>query len=327
MSIEEKKVVCWASPGCIHQCGLIATVEDGRLTPAGAREKILADADAQGCADRMPYHINWLYNSEQLLHPLKRKGERGENQWERISWDQALDEIAAKLATLKEQYGAETLALHEGTYRSDLYGIRTRFLNLFGNPTNIGCAGTICRCNTVALNYALLGMCNARPKLPNLKCLVIDGCNLSGTAPLDFQRLKKRHAQGDLKLIVIDPRKTDAGRFADIWVQLRPGTDTALFMGWMNVIFEEGLWNRDFVENWTFGFDELRARAAEYPPDRVADIPWVPPEIIRESARHQLAGRLPLGLRHRHVRPQLHKGRAGPHLPARHHGQPGRRRR
>ena len=283
MSIEEKKVVCWASPGCIHQCGLIATVEDGRLTRLRGNPDY--PTPNHGCADRMPYHINWLYNSEQLLHPLKRKGERGENQWERISWDQALDEIAAKLATLKEQYGAETLALHEGTYRSDLYGIRTRFLNLFGNPTNIGCAGTICRCNTVALNYALLGMCNARPKLPNLKCLAIDGCNLSGTAPLDFQRLKKRHAQGDLKLIVIDPRKTDAGRFADIWVQLRPGTDTALFMGWMNVIFEEGLWNRDFVENWTFGFDELRARAAEYPPDRVADITWVPPEIIRESAR------------------------------------------
>jgi len=281
--VEEKKIVCWASPGCIHQCGLIATVEDGRLV------KLRGNPDYptpnHGCADRMPYHVNWLYNSEQLLHPLKRVGERGENQWEQIPWDQALDEIAAKLAELKEKYGPETLALHEGTYRNDMYGLRTRFLNLFGNPSNIGCAGTICRCNTVAMNYALLGMTNARPKAANVKCLVLDGCALSETAPLDFQRLKQRKTDGDFKLIVIDPRKTAAGRFADIWVQLRPGTDTALFLGWINVIIEEGLYDKEFVDEWTFGFDELRARAAEYTPERVAEITWVPPDVIRESAR------------------------------------------
>jgi len=144
MGTEEKKVVCWASPGCIHQCGLIATVEDGELTQLRGNPDY--PTPNHGCGDRMPHHVKWVYNDEQLLYPLKRKGERGENQWERISWDQALDEIGAKLAVLKEQYGAETLALHEGTYRNDMYGIRTRFLNLFENPTNIGCAGTICRC-------------------------------------------------------------------------------------------------------------------------------------------------------------------------------------
>ena len=112
-----------------------------------------------------------------------------------------------------------------------MYPMRTRFLNLFGNPSNIGCAGTICRCNTVAMNYALLGMANSRSKLPNLKCLVIDGCNLSGTAPLDFQRLKKRMGQGDLKLIVIERRPTPAasptsGSFAS-------RHDTGSFMAWI----------------------------------------------------------------------------------------------
>ena len=124
-------------------------------------------------------------------HPLKRKGERGENQWERISWDQALDEIAAKLAELKAKHGAETLALHEGTYRSDMYPMRTRFLNLFGNPSNIGCAGTICRCNTIAMNYALLGCANSRAKLQQMACVVLHGNNIGHTAPLDWQRLKQ----------------------------------------------------------------------------------------------------------------------------------------
>ena len=202
--VEEKKIVCWASPGCIHQCGLIAAVEDGRLV--GLRGNPDYPTPNHGCGDRMPHHIKWLYSSEQLLHPLKRVGERGENRWEQIPWDRALDEIAAKLAELKAAHGPETLALHEGTYRSDMYPMRTRFLNLFGNPSNIGCAGTICRCNTVAMNYALAGMANARPKPSDLKCLVIEGCALSETAPLDFQRLKQRMAGGGLKLIVIDPR-------------------------------------------------------------------------------------------------------------------------
>ncbi len=179
--LEEKKIVCWASPGCIHQCGLIATVKDGELVHLRGNPDY--PTPNHGCADRMPHHAKWLYSSEQLLHPLKRKGSGARTSGSRSPGTRLWTRSPAKLAGLKEQYGAETLALHEGTYRNDQYGIRTRFLNLFGNPTNIGCAGTICRCNTVALNYALLGMANSRGKMPNLKCLVIDGCNLSGTAP------------------------------------------------------------------------------------------------------------------------------------------------
>jgi len=281
--VVEKKIVCWASPGCIHQCGLIATVRDGRLV--GLRGNPDYPTPNRGCSDRMPHHIRWLYSPDQLLHPLKRVGERGEGQWQRISWDQALDEIAAKLAALKQDYGPETLALHEGTYRSDLYPLRTRFLNLFGNPSNIGCAGTICRCNTIAMNYALLGCANARPKLDRLKCVVLHGCNLPHTAPLDWQRLRRRLEDGETRLIVVDPRKTEAGRYADFWLQLRPGTDAALLMAWINVIIEEGLYDEEFVGEWTFGFDQLRGRAAEYPPEKVANITWVPADLIRDSAR------------------------------------------
>jgi thiosulfate reductase / polysulfide reductase chain A len=282
-NVEEKKIVCWASPGCVHQCGLIATVEDGRLVRLRGNPDY--PTPNHGCADRMPHHIKWLYSPEQLLHPLKRVGERGEDRWEQIPWDQALDEIAAKLAALKERYGAETLAVQEGTYRSDMYPMRTRFLNLFGNPSNIGCAGTICRCNTIAMNYALLGCANSRAKLAQMECVVLHGNNIRHTAPLDWQRLKRRVEAGETKLIVIDPRKTEAGGYADLWLQLRPGTDTALLMAWINVIVEEGLYDKAFVDDWTSGFDELRARAAEYTPERVAEITWVAPDLIRASAR------------------------------------------
>ena len=279
----EKKIVCWASPGCVHQCGLIATVEDGKLVRLRGNPEY--PTPNRGCADRMPHHIKWLYSPEQLMYPLKRIGERGEDRWKRISWDQALDEIAAKLAGLKAQFGAETLSVHEGTYRSDMYPMRTRFLNLFGNPSNIGCAGTICRCNTIAMNYALLGCANSRAKVHQMDCVVLHGNNVRHTSPLDWQRLRKRMEAKEVKVIVIDPRKTDAGRHADLWLQLRPGTDAALLLSWINVIIEEGLYDKAFVEEWTAGFEELRARAAQYTPERVADITWVSPELIRASAR------------------------------------------
>jgi anaerobic selenocysteine-containing dehydrogenase len=281
--VQERKIVCWASPGCVHQCGLIARVKDGRLV--GLRGNPDYPTPNRGCTDRMPHHIKWLYSPEQLLHPLKRVGERGQDRWEQIPWDQALDEIAEKLAALRDEYGPETLALHEGTYRSDMYPMRTRFLNLFGNPSNIGCAGTICRCNTIAINYALLGCANGRAKLQQMRCVVLHGNNIRHTAPLDWQRLRKRVEAKEARLIVIDPRKTEAGRYADLWLQLRPGTDAALLMAWVNVIIEEELYDKAFVKEWTFGFEELRHRAAEYTPERVAEITWVPPDAIRESAR------------------------------------------
>jgi anaerobic selenocysteine-containing dehydrogenase len=279
--IEEKKIICWASPGCKHECGLIATVKDSKLVNLRGNKDY--PTPNRGCADKMPHHIKWLYSSEQLLHPLKRAGERGENKWEQVSWDQALDEIAAKLADLKSKYGAETLALQEGTYRNDQYPMRTRFLNLFGNPGNIGCAGTICYCNTAALSYALIGIVSARPKMDIARCVVVDGCDLSQSVPQDWHRLKGRLPE--TKLIIIDPRRTDMGEYADMWLQIRPGTDTALLMAWINVIIQEGLYNRPFVDQWTFGFDELKKRAAEYTPAKVAEITWIPAEKIVASAR------------------------------------------
>ena len=89
------------------------------------------------------------------MYPLKRAGERGENKWQRISWDQALDEIADKLKKIKTQYGAESLVMSEGIDRAGVCGIRARFLNLFGNPGNVGSAGSLCHCNRIAIDYII----------------------------------------------------------------------------------------------------------------------------------------------------------------------------
>jgi anaerobic selenocysteine-containing dehydrogenase len=95
---------------------------------------------------------------------------------------------------------------------------------------------------------------------------------------------KWRSQKPEAKLIVIDPRQTEMAKMADIWLQIRPGTDTALLMAWINVIIARGLYDREFVEQWTYGFEQLKQRAAEYTPERAAEISWIPAEQIVSSA-------------------------------------------
>jgi thiosulfate reductase / polysulfide reductase chain A len=288
--VETKKAICWASPGCSSSCGILVKVKEGKIIDMRGNPEFPGSQGAV-CAQRFPHLAKWLDHPDQLKYPLKRKGERGENKWERISWDQALDEIAAKLKSLKEQYGAETLSVIEGTYRTDMYGIRGRFLNLFGNPQNAAAPGITCGCNKECLDIMLAGstlpsMVRVLSGLNSPKCLVFCGTYLPEARVIAWRQIKKRLQADDRpKVIVIDPRRTEMADYADIYLQIRPGTDAALFMAWLNVIIEEGLYDREFIEQWTFGFEELKKRALEYPPEKVAGITWIPADKIRESAR------------------------------------------
>ena len=145
---EVKKVGCWPSPGCHDKCGLLVDVEDGRMVGIKANPE---HPIPQGCGDRLPHLVKWQYHPEQLMYPLKRAGDRGEGKWQRIAWDQALDEIAVKLKEMKEEAGPESLVVAEGTYRSGPFWVRSRFCSLFGNPQNVTHPGIVCmlNCNSV----------------------------------------------------------------------------------------------------------------------------------------------------------------------------------
>jgi thiosulfate reductase/polysulfide reductase chain A len=284
--VEVRKTLCWPSPGCHCNCGLLVRVKDNRVLSIRGNPEFPYNRGS--VCERIPHFRAWLEHPDQLMHPLKRRGARGENQWERISWDQALDEIAAKLRTLKEEYGAESLSTIEGTYRSDIYPIRARFLNLFGNPANVGASGTACACNKVALSYALAGTnipCILAPPIKHLNCLVLLGRDYTAANPVRRRPMQKwRTLKPEAKMIVVDPRRTEMAKMADMWLRIRPGTDAALLMAWMHVILSRSLYDREFVEDWTYGFERLRQRAAEYTPERVAAITWIPADKIIESA-------------------------------------------
>jgi anaerobic selenocysteine-containing dehydrogenase len=245
---------------------------------------------------------DWYHHPDRLNFPLKRIGNKGEGKWEQITWEQALDEIAAKLGEIKKQYGAEAVANTTGTGRThDEY--RRRFFNLFGSPNNIG-QGHICWGISNMVAAMMLGWAS---NFPSLIPEVTNAILLIGTNPhqsnraLWFGITGVKRAGG--KLIVIDPRKTELAEIADVWLQPRPGTDCTLLMSMINVIIEEGLYDKEFVERWCHGFDKLTERARQYEPEKAEEITWVPAEKIREAARiyaasKPAASRNEMGLEH-----------------------------
>jgi anaerobic selenocysteine-containing dehydrogenase len=259
--------------------------------------------------ERLKYAVKWLYHPDQLKHPLKRTGKRGEGKWQEIPWAQAVAEIAGRLNELKAEYGPQTLAVFEGTYRGENIWARSRFLNLMQNPQNVFHPGVVCTLNCLATEQAMMGdSVMATPDIAHTSCLVLSGMRPHESSPRTLASIVRRRQQAPLKLIVIDPVVTKIARMADIHLQIRPGTDAALFLGWINVIINESLYDKEFVSKWTIGFAKLAARALEYPPERFAQITRIPVEqIIASETRIALQG-----TRHRPGRPQLRPDQPGP---------------
>ena len=241
-----KRVLC---SFCHRNCGMLVTVEDGQVKNVKPDKK---DPISRGRACiRGLSVLDFHYHTDRLNYPLKRVGERGEGKWKRISWDQALDEIAEKLKEIKEKYGPEAVAIGKGTYRSPERWAMYRFAHLYGTP-NIFQSGNICFCLSLVINIITYGAFALphTPEVANTKCIVLWGKNPAHSYPhvwTDILKLKKRGT----KLIVVDPRRTEAAAKADLWLQIRPQTDCALALGWINVIINESLFDKEFVKKWT----------------------------------------------------------------------------
>ena len=269
----------WCGP-CHTRCGMLVHFENGRAV------KVQGDPDnpiSRGALCRRGQLIlEHLYNPERLNSPLKRTGRRGEGKWQELTWEQAMDEIAEKLGSLRDRYGAETLVLSRGTYRTYGWAMK-RFLNLFGSPNMTG-ANTICMCPSHTVEWCTCGSF-ARQDIGNAQCIVIQGYQPSQSyiipAWRDLRAAKSRGA----KVIVIEPRRTKEAELADIWLQIRPGTDVALMLGWLKIIIEENLYDPEFIEKWTVGFEQLREHLEQYSVGELARICWVPEDKLVAAAR------------------------------------------
>ena len=273
----------------------LLTVEDGIVT------KIRPDPDGplnrgRACVKGMSI-IEQMYHPDRLLHPMRRVGPKGSGSWERISWDEALDGIAERLNRYRSADGPESVALISGTGRHHLSQF-WRFANVLGTPNAASSGALIClgpRKNAGELcggHFASVDYYgDTRPG-----GILVWGANpaVSG-ADGELTFLIKDAIREGIPLIVVDPKPNELTRAARLWLPLRPGTDGALALGILNILFSEDLYDRDFAENWTYGFDELRERCAQYDLTRVSEITCLPPELILRAAR-EIAAVRPLAL-------------------------------
>jgi thiosulfate reductase/polysulfide reductase chain A len=279
---EIKKSTCM---GCHIHCRVEGHIVNRRLVKI-EEDKALPKAEAvrpivRACP-RARAFPDYVYHPDRLNFPLKRIGDRGDGKWREISWEEALDETAAKLSDIKRKYGAEAIATSVGTARThDEY--RMRFLNLLGSPNNFG-QGQICYAPGSTVSRAIYGWPDFYPAIGRTtRCVVILGANPEQAARGLWLALLSAQ-KGGAKLIVVDPRYTATAQRADIWLQLRPGTDCALYLGMINVIIKAELYDKAFVNNWCYGFDKLAERVQDYDLDKVAKITCLPAQKIKEAA-------------------------------------------
>jgi thiosulfate reductase/polysulfide reductase chain A len=280
--METKRVVCMQ---CHNACRLAAEVEEDRLVSVEPDETFPGTKSSYSITKGCPRRRNaleYFYHPGRLNYPLKRAGARGENKWQQISWDDALDEIGARLKKIIDQHGPEAIATTSGTGRTH-DEIRQRFFNLLGSPNHTG-AGQICYGPFCVMSHVLFGWRLFPVVRENTRCILLWGGGGPRYWDVFWKAAVKARKENGAKIIVIDPRGIDSVRQADLWLQIRPGTDCALALAMINHIIQKELYNKPFVEKWCHGFEDLRKRASQYPLDKVAEIAWVPAEKIQQAA-------------------------------------------
>ena len=228
------------------------------------------------------------YNPTRIQKPLRRVGPRGSGEFEEISWDEALDTIAKNMMDYRDQYGPQGVAMLEGTRRgwSRVY---SRLANTFGAP-NHGAAGWA-QClwprlidNTLTYGKGGQMQYSEGQDFVNADCIVVWGANPPTSWPVRANDIMNARQKG-AALIVVDPYLSEIAAKADIWLQVRPGSDTALALTMLHIIIEEQLYDAEFVSEWTVGFDELAAHVKPFTPAWGSEVTGIPADRIIEAAR------------------------------------------
>jgi thiosulfate reductase / polysulfide reductase chain A len=275
---------CWECSVC---CGSLLTVENGRVTD------IVPNPDqphSKGafCIKGIRGALGVTYGSSRLLYPMRRDGARGSGKWKRISWDEALDEMADRLAAVRTQHGARAIAGAVSGAFFSRGAIVALLMRSLGSPNWMINQDLCGGCRAVSARAMGLNITSGED-IANTSCVLLVGRNPSAADPVQWAAIKAAKKRG-ARLIVIDPKRIPACDLADIWLRPRPGTDAAIALAMITVMIEEGLFDRAFVESWCHGFVPLRERAAQYPPARAAELTGVPADQIVAAARMYAQG-------------------------------------
>jgi anaerobic selenocysteine-containing dehydrogenase len=274
MTLSKTRIVpttSWsAGPGCHGGCGILAHVRDNKLV------KIEGNPDHPWNRGRLCARVlamtQYTHHPDRLRHPLKRVGARGEGKWERISWEEAFDLIEKKMKAIRDEYGPQSMLFNAGTGR-DIYPWLCMLAYAYGSPNVMfGLTGSACygprlaAVNTVQGDFAVFDAAQwfperyDDPRWRRPECMIIWGYNIHATCPDNLfghwiiDMMKK-----GTKIISVDPRLSWFASRSKYHLPLRPGTDAALAMGFINVIIEENLYDREFAKTWTNATHLIRA--------------------------------------------------------------------
>ena len=269
------KTVCML---CFQVCGISAYVKEGKLTRV---EPMVEHPFSRGeLCSRGLNLIPYVYSPDRILYPMMKKN----GKLARISWNEALDIIANKLQQIKKEYGAHSVALSVGSIGAEnieISAFAQRFRGAFGTPNYFSIEAHCFRTRIMARLITFGTYPLEDPD--NSDCIILWGHNPDASEPPLAARINKALDRG-LKLIVIDPKRIPLAKRGK-FIQIRTGTDAALALAMMNVIINEGIYNKEFVEKYTLGFDKLKEHIKVYPPEKVAAICGISESDIREISR------------------------------------------
>ncbi len=268
---------------CFWKCGAIAYVKDGKLWKITGNPE---DPLSKGrLCPRGTGGIGAHYDDNRLKAPLLRKGKRGEEKFVKVTWDEALDFIAKKMKKIKSEYGPESMTLFS-------HGIGGAFLKhlmkAYGTPNITAPSFAQCRGPREIgfdLTYGDAIGSPERTDIKNTKCLVLIGShlgeNMHNTQVQEFAEAVQKGAT----IITVDPRFSVAASKAKYYLPIKPGTDIALLLAWMNVIVSEKLFDEKFIDKYAFGFEQFKYEISQYTPEWAYIQTTIDPDLIRESAR------------------------------------------
>ncbi len=286
--VEKKVIGCmWCQGGC----SMIVHIKDGRVIHLTGNPD---DPVTRGNICLKPYGSLELLNSpHRLIHPLKRVGARGDGaKFVKVSWDEALDEIAGKLKQIKLEHGGESLGIWaSGRSAADGRKLNKAFAKLYGTP-NYEKTGPFCNYSGKPAGVSVVGSRHtpwtySDDDFFSAELYIFVGSNMAATRPVIFQRLKKRKKAGACRIVCIDPRQSETSKIADRWLSIKPGRDLALALGLMHYLIANDLCDSEFIAAHTVGFARLRQEivARNYDLEWCARTTGLDAAVIVELAR------------------------------------------
>ncbi len=276
--VVTRKALC---ASCDIACSVVTEVQQGRVVRVRSSDNPIFRDNI--CMKGIVAPKGFAH-PDRIRHPLKRVGERGSGEWQQVSWSEAMQDIGQRLNHIVAEHGPEAWAVSTSQWNTGTdHGLGRRLMNHVGSPNWIS-GVALCAGNTAAVNRMTYGWFPMADILQT-RCIVLFGHNPKRHSWVPVYNQIRRAQAGGAKLIVLDPRKSENAEVADIWLPLKAGSDAAMCLGWLKVIIDEGLYDKDFIAQWAVGFEDLKKRVDEYPLERVAQLTGCEPEAIAEAAR------------------------------------------